>query len=100
MVELGMSKISTKGQVVIPNYMRKNFPKGEKVVFIEENGVIIMKNMKDFSKRFQKDFSRAQRIDKIVEDYEQGKLKTINFKDVNSAIEYLDNLDKKSGGNL
>ena len=92
-----MSKISSKGQVVIPNYMRKNFSQGEKVVFIEKNGVIIMKNMKDFSKKFQKDFSRAQRIDKMIEDYEQGKLKTKKFPNVYEAVDYLDSLENDRG---
>ena len=103
MVNIAVSKISSKGQVVIPNSVRKNFQKGEKVVFIEKNGELIMKNMKDFSKKFQEDFLRAQKYTKMIEAYDRGELETTSFKSAEEAIDYLNNLDenmKKNGGRI
>jgi AbrB family looped-hinge helix DNA binding protein len=41
-----IAKITTKGQITIPIHIRKklNLKDGDKVVFIEENGRVVMEN--------------------------------------------------------
>ena len=41
-----LAKITTKGQITIPIQIRKklNLKDGDKVVFIEENGLVVMEN--------------------------------------------------------
>jgi AbrB family looped-hinge helix DNA binding protein len=97
MVNIAVSKMSSKGQVVIPNSIRKNFKIGENIVFVEKNGEILLKNMNDFSKKFQEDFSRAKKYTSMIEAYERGELETVDFKNVEDAVKYLDDLDKNGG---
>lgn len=41
-----LAKITTKGQITIPIHIRKklNLKDGDKVIFIEENGRVVMEN--------------------------------------------------------
>ncbi|GBF10510.1 MULTISPECIES: AbrB/MazE/SpoVT family DNA-binding domain-containing protein [Tepidibacillus] len=41
-----LAKITAKGQITIPIYIRKklNLKDGDKVIFIEENGKVVMEN--------------------------------------------------------
>ena len=41
-----LAKITTKGQITIPIHIRKklNLKKGDKVIFLEENGRVVMEN--------------------------------------------------------
>ena len=41
-----LAKITTKGQITIPIYIRKklNLKDGDKVIFLEENGRVVMEN--------------------------------------------------------
>ena len=41
-----LAKITTKGQITIPIHIRKklNLKDGDKVVFIEENGLVVIEN--------------------------------------------------------
>ncbi len=48
-----LAKVTTRGQITIPKEMRKklNLKEGDKVVFIEENGKIIIENSAVFALR-------------------------------------------------
>lgn len=41
-----LAKITTKGQITIPIHIRKklNLKEGDKVIFLEENGRVVMEN--------------------------------------------------------
>jgi len=91
MVTIAVSTISSKGQVVIPSKLRKHFDK--KVVFIEKDNQIIIKNPLDFEKSFEKDFKKAKETTKMIEEYEKGKLKTLKFDSVEDSIQYLESLE-------
>lgn len=41
-----LAKITLKGQITIPIYIRKklNLKEGDKVIFLEENGRVVMEN--------------------------------------------------------
>ncbi|MEW9082251.1 AbrB/MazE/SpoVT family DNA-binding domain-containing protein [Caldanaerobacter subterraneus] len=48
-----LAKVTTRGQITIPKEIRKklNLKEGDKVVFIEENGKIIIENSAVFALR-------------------------------------------------
>ncbi|SHF09590.1 looped-hinge helix DNA binding domain-containing protein, AbrB family [Thermoanaerobacter uzonensis DSM 18761] len=48
-----LAKVTTRGQITIPKEIRKklNLKEGDKVVFIEENGKIVIENSAMFALR-------------------------------------------------
>ena len=52
-MDIAITKMSSKGQVVIPAEMRKSFQEGEKLIIIKNNGRIIMKKASDLDKNLK-----------------------------------------------
>ena len=73
MVEISMTKISSKGQVVIPREMRDKLKEGDKLVVIKNNGRIILKKMEDFNKNLQEDLEFAKRTEEAWKRYDRGE---------------------------
>ncbi len=73
--------MSSKGQIVIPKEIRKNFKKNELLVFLEQNGQIILKKSEEIYEKFEEDFENAQKYTKLVQDYEKGNLKINKMQD-------------------
>ena len=48
MVEMEITRMSSKGQIVIPREMRKDFADGEKFVVIKAGKQLILKTVADF----------------------------------------------------
>ena len=48
MVEINVTKMSSKGQIVIPSEMRKNFSRNERFILIQNKDQIILKKVTDF----------------------------------------------------
>lgn len=67
-----LAKITTKGQITIPIHIRKklNLKDGDKVLFIEENGRVVMENSTKVALREVQDaFSgEAERVGLETED--------------------------------
>ena len=67
-----LAKITTKGQITIPIHIRKklNLKDGDKVIFIEENGRVVMENSTKVALREVQDaFSgEAERVGLETED--------------------------------
>ena len=80
-MDFGITKISTKGQIVIPYEIRKkmNLVKDENLVVFYENNEIILKSTKEILKTNRKKsanveaFIKAMKHDKILSDMEKGK---------------------------
>ena len=54
-MEIAITKMSSKGQVVIPAEMREDIPEGEKLIIIKNNKQIIMKKASELDKRLKED---------------------------------------------
>ena len=80
-MEVGISKMSTKGQIVIPANIRENLKleKEDRLILMAENNEIIIRSVKDILKidrkksKFAEEFIKAMNHDKILSDMEQGK---------------------------
>ena len=88
MAELDITKMSSKGQVVIPAEMRKEFREGEKFVVIKAGEHLILKTVAAFDKNIEGDIKFAQRTDEALERYEKGMFKSMDGED------FLRELDK------
>ena len=81
MVDVSITKMSSKGQVVIPVEMRENIEEGEKLVIIKNGNQIIMKKASDMGKNLEEDLEFARRTEEALKRYEKGGFKEMEFSD-------------------
>ncbi len=81
MEDIAITKISSKGQVVIPREMRKDLKEGDKLVIMKNEDQIILKKIDKFSKNLKGDLEFARRTEESWKRYEKGEFKEIDFDD-------------------
>jgi len=72
-MEVAITKMSSKGQIVIPAEMREGIHEGEKLVIIRNNGQIIMKKASELERNLVEDLKFARRTEEAWKSYEKGK---------------------------
>ena len=82
-----MTKMSSKGQVVIPAEMRKGLHEGDKLVIIRNDKQFIMKKATDMDKNLAGDIEFAKRTEKAWRSYNKGKFKSMDSKDFLKLLE-------------
>ena len=87
-MNIEITKMSSKGQVVIPKGMRKGIEEGEKLIIIQNGKQIIIKRTKDLDKNFKEDLEFARRTEEAWKRYEKGEFIT------RSTDEFLKELEK------
>jgi len=87
-MEISITKISSKGQIVIPSYLRKDFMQGEEFLIIKNKDQLVLHRLKDMNKKFKEDLVFAKQTEKMLQKYERGKFKH------KSAKEFLKELEK------
>ena len=87
MVNIGITKISSKGQVVIPQDMREGLSEGEKLVVIKNGQQIILKKMDDFDKNLEEDLEFAKRTEEALERVEAGDFISIDSENLSEEME-------------
>ena len=73
MVEIDITRLSSKGQIVIPNNMRKGFKEGEKLIIIKSDDKIILKKTSKMDEQLKEDIEFARRTDEARKKIEAGK---------------------------
>lgn len=73
MANINITKMSSKGQVVIPQEMRKGIEEGDKLVIIKNNRQIILEKMEDFDENLEEDLEFARRTEEAWKRIEAGK---------------------------
>ena len=73
---IGITRISSKGQVIIPLEMRNDLKKGDKLVIIKNNDQIILKKADKFDKLLEEDLEFARRTEEAWKDIDAGRSKT------------------------
>jgi len=86
-MEIALTKMSSKGQVVIPAELRENIKEGENLMIIKNNGQLILKKVKNLNKNLKEDLEFARRTEIAWEMYEKGEFKS------STAKEFLKDLD-------
>jgi len=79
-MDVAITKLSSKGQIVIPSEMRKNIPIGEKLLIIRNRNQWILKRVKDIDKNFEDDLKFAKRTEEAFKRYERGEFKEVEGK--------------------
>jgi AbrB family looped-hinge helix DNA binding protein len=81
MEEIAITRISSKGQIVIPLEMRGDLREGDKLVIIKNDGQIILKKADNFSEALKEDLEFAKRTEESWKRYERGEFKEMEFDD-------------------
>ena len=72
-MEIALTKISAKGQVVIPKEMRKDLKQGEQLLLIKDKDNIVMKRASTLDKRLAEDMELSRRVRAAWKRYDKGK---------------------------
>ena len=78
-MEIAITKMSSKGQVVIPAEMREEIAEGEKLVIIKVGNQLIMEKASKMDEKFKEDIEFARRTEAAYKRYEQGKFIEMDF---------------------
>ncbi len=81
MVELEITRMSSKGQIVIPREMREGFKEGEKFVIIKADKQIILKRVAEFDENIEEELEFARRTEEAWKRYDEGKFEEMEFDD-------------------
>jgi AbrB family looped-hinge helix DNA binding protein len=87
-MDVAITKISSKGQIVIPSNLRKDFIQGEELLIIKNKDQMVLHRLKDINKKFKEDLAFAKETEKMLHKYERGEFKH------KSAKEFLKELNK------
>ena len=77
MAQIDITKMSSKGQVVIPLELRKDLKEGDKLVVIRNKDQIILKKADKFDKNLEEDLEFARRTAEAWGRYDRGEFKTL-----------------------
>ena len=86
-MDVAITRMSSKGQIVIPAEMRKGFQEGDKLLIIQNNGQLIMKKASKLDTILRADLEFAKRTEEAWKSYEKGEFKSMNSKDFLNALE-------------
>jgi len=73
MVEMNITKMSSKGQIVIPVEMRKDMKEGEEFLILKDDNRIILQKVKKVTEKLREDLEFAKRTEKAWQRYNGGK---------------------------
>lgn len=80
-MEVAITRMSSKGQVVIPAEMREDIGEGEKLLIIRNDHQIIMKKANAADENFEEDLAFAKKTEEAFKRIEQGKGVKMEFDD-------------------
>ena len=73
MAQIDITKMSSKGQVVIPIDMRKDIKEGDKLLIIKNGDQLILKKADSFDENLQEDLKFAKRTEEAYQRIEVGE---------------------------
>ncbi|MAH47609.1 AbrB family transcriptional regulator [Candidatus Pacearchaeota archaeon] len=79
MVNINLTKISSKGQIVIPSNMRGDLKEGDQLIIIKDEDRIILRKTETISEQMKEDLEFARRTNEAWDKYEKGQFKEMDF---------------------
>jgi len=80
-MEVALTTLSSKGQVVIPSELREGMKEGEKFIIIKNGNQLILKKASELDKQMKEDLEFAKRTEEAYKRYERGEFKSMDFDD-------------------
>ena len=81
MMEIDITRLSSKGQIVIPREMRKEFREGEKLLIIKDKNRLVLKKASKIDEQLEEDLEFARRTEEALKRIEAGEGITMEFDD-------------------
>jgi len=75
-MDIAITRMSTKGQIVIPAEMRADFEIGEKLLIIKSEGNVIIKKASKLDQQLEDDLEFARRTEAAWKSHENGGFKS------------------------
>ena len=73
MINIGTTKMSSKGQIVIPSSMRGDLKEGEELIIIKDDERIILKKANKLTEQMKEDLEFAKRTEEAWKEIDEGK---------------------------
>ena len=73
MGNISISKLSSKGQIVIPADMRKDLKEGQELVIFKNNDSFVLTDVEKLSDTMKEDLEFARRTEEALERFDKGK---------------------------
>jgi len=86
MAEIGMTKISSKGQIVIPLEMRLGLKEGDKLVVIRNGEQIILKKADKFGEQLKEDLDFARRTEEAYKRIGAGEYLSVDSENLEEEM--------------
>ncbi|MGV8150562.1 MAG: AbrB/MazE/SpoVT family DNA-binding domain-containing protein [Candidatus Woesearchaeota archaeon] len=80
-MDVAITKMSSKGQIVIPAEMRKGINEGDKLLVIRKDNHLIMKKATELDKNLASDLEFARRTEEAWKEYDKGNFISMDFDD-------------------
>ena len=71
-MDIAITRISSKGQIVIPAEMREDIEEGEKLVIIRDEDSFVLKKAGKLGKQLEEDLKFSNRIREAWKKYDKG----------------------------
>ena len=85
-MDIAITKMSSKGQVVIPAEMRKGLREGDKIVVIQNDKQLILKKATQLDENLKEDMEFARRTEEAMKRIEAGEGIKMDFDDFMDEI--------------
>ena len=79
MAEIDITRISSKGQVVIPLEMRRHLKEGDKILIIKSGEQLILKKATNLDRNLREDLEFAKRTEEAYKRHERGEFLKMDF---------------------
>jgi len=80
-MDVAITRMSSKGQVVIPVEMRKGIGEGEKLLIMQNKNQIILKKASELDENVVDDIEFARKTEEAWKNIEEGKGIEMDFDD-------------------
>jgi AbrB family looped-hinge helix DNA binding protein len=74
-MDVGITRVSSKGQIVIPSFMRDNLSEGEELLIIREGERYILKPLDELKPALKDDILFAEKTEEAFIEYQKGSFK-------------------------
>ena len=82
MDEINITRMSSKGQVVIPLEMRSHLKEGDKLLLIKNGNNIILKKANELDENLKEDLEFARRTEEAFKRIEAGEFISVDSKNL------------------
>jgi AbrB family looped-hinge helix DNA binding protein len=74
-MDIGITRVSSKGQIVIPSSMRDNLSEGEELLIIRDGDRFILKPLVQLEPALKEDTIFAEKTEQAFAEYRKGSFK-------------------------